>query len=427
MTHKQTVLPNGLRVVTASLADAFSVTVSIAVGVGSRYEQFDKNGGVTHFLEHLFFKGTKKRPSTKIISEQIDAVGGYNNAYTSNEMTNYYIKVPHQHLALSIDILSDMLQNSLFEADEIDRERNVVLEEMNVYRDDPHSYVHRLAPPLLWPGHPLSQEVIGSEEVIKTITRQDIVRYKDRHYQPGNMVLAAAGRVDHEEVVSLAEKLLSELPARDPAAPAKVQKVLSSPKTASLIKDTAQTHLTISTVAYPYRHPDDPAAKILATILGRGLSSRLFLNVRERKGLAYSVNASTDNFVDTGEFTVYAGVNLDKTPDAILAILEELDQIRKEPVGAEELSKAKNQIKGGLQMAMENSGSIADRLATQMVLLGSIKSVEDTLADIEAVTSDDVRRVASKMLAPGRLRMGIISPDPTAAVKIFEQAVTGEK
>ncbi|HSX41339.1 MAG TPA: pitrilysin family protein [Candidatus Saccharimonadales bacterium] len=427
MTHKETTLPNGLRIVTAHMADAFSVTASIAVGVGSRYEDFEVNGGVTHFLEHLFFKGTKKRPSTKIISEQIDAVGGYNNAYTSNDMTNYYVKAPYQHLGLALDILSDMLRDSLFDAAEIDRERGVVLEEMNVYHDDPHRYVYRLTPPLLWPGHPLSQPVLGSEDVIKNITRDQIVSYKESHYKPGNMVVAIAGRVDHDAAVKMVTGLLGDLPAEETPAELMVEKTLAPDMVASLTKDTAQTHLTINTIAYPTRHAKDPAARVIAAILGRGLSSRLFLNVRERKGLAYSINAGTDSFVDTGEFAVYAGVNLDKTNDAIVAILEELEKIRTEPVGAEELAKAKSQLSGGLQMAMESNGAIADRLATQMVIMGSIKSVEQSLKDINGVTAEDVQAVAAEMLEPSRLRMGIISPDPSGAIKTFEQAIKGEK
>jgi predicted Zn-dependent peptidase len=424
MKYQVSTLPNKLRVVTADMAGAYSATISVSVGVGSRYEQFDRNGGLSHFLEHLMFKGTHKRPSTKIISEQIDAVGGWNNAYTTNEMTNFYVKVPFQHTELGLDILGDMLTDSLFDAGEIDRERGVVLEEMNVYRDDPASYVHRLTPELLWPGHPLAHEVLGSEEVIRTIKRDDVVAYQQHYYQPGNMVVAAAGRVDHDEMVKLAQRLFGGLSNQPVTAAPAVTTELAPKKVSTFVKDTAQTHLVIGTVAYPYRHPDDAAAKLVATILGRGLSSRLFMNVRERKGLAYTVTAGLDNFVDTGEFEVYAGVNLAKTNDAIEAIIEELQTITTETVGDEELSKAKNQIRGSLQMAMESNSAVADRLGSQLLLLNEIRSIEDTLDEVDAVTPADIKRVAGAMLAPDRLRMGIISPDPEPAATAFTKFVS---
>jgi predicted Zn-dependent peptidase len=419
MKPQRTRLANGLQIITADMPGTYSATISIFAGVGSRYERFTENGGVSHFLEHLLFKGTANRPTTKIISEQIDAVGGWNNAYTSAELTNFYIKVPYEHTSLALDILSDMIQNSLLDASEIDRERGVVLEEMNVYRDDPASYVHRLTPAMLWPGHPLACDVLGSEEVIKTIPRDQIAAYLRQYYQPHNLVVVAAGRVNHEEIIKQVEGLMGGMKGKRPERPVPVTSELTGEAVATLTKDTAQVHLVIGTTAYPYRHADDPAAKIIATILGRGLSSRLFTNVRERKGLAYSIGAGIENYVDSGEFEVYAGVNRTKQGEAITAIIEELQLITTQPVATAELAKAKNQIRGSLQMAMESSGAVADRLGTQQILLGKIRSVEDTLADIDAVTAADVTRVAADMLAPQRLRLGIISPEPQTAVDTF--------
>src|SRR4051812_15970942 len=208
MNVRVSTLSNGLRIATAEFAEAYSVTASITVGVGGRYEQQVINGGISHFLEHLLFKGTEKRPSTKVISEQIDAVGGYNNAYTTNEVTDYYIKLPYQHLDMGLDILSDMIRNSIFDADEIDRERGVVLEEINVYHDDPASYVHRLTPELLWPGHPLAKEVLGSPEVISTVSRQNIIDFQKAYYRPNNMVVSVAGKIKHEQVVDRVKSLM---------------------------------------------------------------------------------------------------------------------------------------------------------------------------------------------------------------------------
>lgn len=419
MNNRITTLANGLRVGTTHMPGAFSATVVIMVGVGSRYENYSKNGGVSHFLEHLLFKGTTKRPSTKIISEQIDEVGGWNNAYTSSELTSYYVKVPHKHVSLGLDILADMVRDPLLAKDEIDRERGVVLEEMNVYRDDPASYVHRLTPALLWPDHPLSQEVLGSEKVIETIQRNEIKNYMQHHYQSQNMVVVAAGRVDHDAIVAQAERLLGDLPGREPDECSRVGDGLSKKTANSIQKDTAQVHLVIGARAYPYRDRSDPAAKLVTTILGRGLSSRLFLNVRERLGLAYSVNSSLENYIDSGEFEVYAGVNRAKQTEAIKAIIDELQIIATEPVGKDELAKAKNQVRGGLEMAMESNGAVADRSGTQILLLGSVRTVDQVLADIDAVTPAQITSVAAEMLQPNRLRLGIISPEPDAAIEAF--------
>jgi predicted Zn-dependent peptidase len=421
MTPQITTLSNGLRVLTAEMPGAYSATVSVQIGAGSRYEQRSVNGGVSHFLEHLLFKGTTKRPTTKIISEQVDAVGGWNNAYTSTELTNYLVKVPYQHTELGVDIIADMIRNSLFDADEIDRERNVVIEEMNVYQDDPASFVHRLTPKLLWPNHPLADPVLGNKKVIKGIKRDEIVAYRDQYYRPSNMVLSVAGRVKHECIVKLAERYFGDMEDKSTPKALPVTTTLDSKICTTLPKDTAQTHLVIGTIAYPIDHPNTPTARLIGTILGRGLSSRLFENVRERKGLAYSINAGVSSMVDTGEFEVYAGVNLDKTVDAINAIMEELQIISTQLVGDDELNKAKNQIRGGIEMGMESNTNVADRYGSQLLLLNKVRSVEDVMAEIDAVTPAKVKRVAAEMLDPKRLRLGIIAPDPKPAVAAFKK------
>jgi predicted Zn-dependent peptidase len=423
MKYEISTLPNNLRVVTAEMPGAMSATISVSVGVGSRHEDYDANGGISHFLEHLLFKGTAKRPSTKIISEQIDAVGGYNNAYTSNEVTNFYIKVPYQQLELGIDILGDMLQNSLFDAAEIDRERGVVLEEMNVYRDDPGTDVHNIPPKLFWPNHPMSHSALGKEDIIRTVKRDVIDAYHKKHYRPGNMVVGVAGRIKHQAVVEQVQKYFGDMKDHKQDPIINVKQTLNGPIAEAITKETAQTHVVIGTVAYPDLHPNEAAGRLITTILGRGLSSRLFLNVRERQGLAYTVNASNESFVDTGAFEVYAGVNLAKTSDAIRAIIEELHRVATEPVSEAELNKAKNQMRGSLQMAMESNSSVADRISNELLLLQKVQTVEEIMERLDAVTPDDILRVGAEMLDLKRLRLGIISPDPMPAVKAFEQLI----
>jgi predicted Zn-dependent peptidase len=426
MKIQQTTLDNGLKIITADLADARSLTANIMVGIGSRFEKFEENGGVSHFLEHLLFKGTKKYPNAQVIAEAVDAVGGYNNAYTSEDVTSYYIKVPSQHGKLALDILADMICNPLIEADEVERERGVIVEEMNVYRDDPARFVGTLVPELIFPDNPLGRDIIGTEKVINTIAVKDIVAYQQRYYVPNNMVVSVAGRVDHDAVVGQIKAAMGGAAPADRPVATPVGAELSDTLTMTHAKATAQAHFIVAARAYRHNDPDDAAARVLTAILGRGMSSRLFLNVRERQGLAYTVYSDINNYVDTGIFHAYAGVNLDKIDQALTSVLHELQEVRRMPVGEAELNKAKQQLRAGLEMSLESNSAVADRLGSQLVLLGDVKSVDETIAKIEAVTAQDVQRVAEAMLAPERLRFAIIAPEPDAAAEHFKSLVTKE-
>lgn len=419
MKINQTTLDNGLRIVTANLADARSVTVNIVVGTGSRFEEYQTNGGVSHFLEHLLFKGSKKYPTAQDIAEAVDAVGGYNNAYTTEDVTSFYVKVPARHGALALDILSDMVKNPLLDPVEIDRERGVIIEEMNVFRDDPSRYIGTLVPALIFPDNPLGRDVIGSEEVINSISPDEIKKYLQARYRPNNLVVAVAGAVDHDAVVSQLSASLGELEAGDLADVVPVVDGLDHDLVVTHAKPTAQAHFMVAARGYAYDDPDEPAARLVAAVLGRGMSSRLFTNVRERQGLAYTVFAEVNPFVDTGLFEAYAGVNLDKITQALDSVLHELAVIRDVIVGPAELDKAKQQLIAGLEMSLESNGNIADRIGTQLVLLGKVREIEDTIARIEAVSAADVQRVAGVMLAPQRLRFAIIAPEPQEAAKHF--------
>ncbi len=424
MKIQQTTLANGLRIITADLADARSLTANIVVGTGSRYEDFETNGGVSHFLEHLLFKGTAKYPSAEVIAEAVDAVGGYNNAYTSEDLTCYYIKVPERHGELALDILADMVKSPLIDGAEVDRERGVIVEEMNVWRDDPARFVSTLLPELIFPDNPLGKDIIGTEAVINSLPTADIKAYQQQTYRPNNLVVAVAGRVDHDAVVRQMEAALGEL---EPGETPNFIRVTGAPAgqlTVTHAKPTAQAHFLVGARAYPYDHPDDRAATVLTAILGRGMSSRLFTNVRERQGLAYTVFSELNNYVDTGLFHAYAGVNLDKVPQALTSVLHELDRVRQEPVAVTELHKAQQQLRAGLEMSLESNGAVADRLGTQLMLRGKVKSIDETIAEIESVTVADVQRVAQEMLAPEHLRLAIIAPEPEAAAEHFRQLVS---
>lgn len=424
MKIQQSTLKNGLRIITADLADARSVTANIVVGTGSRYEVFMTNGGVSHFLEHLLFKGTKKYPTAEVIAEAVDAVGGFNNAYTSEDMTLYYIKVPAAHGELALDILADMVANPLIEPAEVDRERGVIIEEMNVWRDDPARFVNTLVPELIFPDNPLGRDIIGSEEVIEKIAPVAIREYQRRHYSPNNMVVSVAGRVDHDAVVRQVEAALGSLESAELAAAPAVTDKVAEDLAITHEKPTAQAHFMIAARGYAYKDPDEHAARVLTAILGRGMSSRLFTNVRERQGLAYTVFSELNHYVDTGIFHAYAGVNLDKISQAVESVLHELERIRQEPVQQAELAKAKQQLRAGLEMSLESNSSVAERLGTQLLLLGEVESIEEVIAGIEAVTTEDVQRVAQSMLAPEKLRFAIIAPKPEPAAEHFRDIVS---
>lgn len=427
MKIRQTTLDNGLKIVTASLADARSVTVNVLVGTGSRFEDYQTNGGVSHFLEHLLFKGSKKYPSAQAIAEAVDEVGGYNNAYTTEDVTSYYIKVPARHGELALDILSEMVKSPLLDPVEIDRERGVIIEEMNVFRDDPSRFIGTLVPALIFPDNPLGRDIIGSEKVVNTITPEEITAYLHDRYRPNNLVVAVAGAVDHDAVVAQVKASLGDLEKGELSQIVPVVTGLDHDLVITHPKGTAQAHFMVASRGYAYDDPDEPAARLVAAILGRGMSSRLFTNVRERQGLAYTVFAEVNPFVDTGLFEAYAGVNLDKIQQALDSVLHELAVIREEEPSEAELDKAKQQLIAGLEMSLESNGSIADRIGTQLVLLGKVKSIEESLERIAAVTTADVLRVAKEMLAPARLRFAIIAPEPDGVAAHFVEYVTKHK
>lgn len=420
MQPKTTTLSNGLRIITAEMPGVYSVAVAIAVGVGSRHEQFDTNGGVSHFLEHLLFKGTKNRPTAQEISEAIDGVGGIHNAYTSNDLTNFHIRLPKEHADLAMEILADTIRNPLFEPAEVDRERDVVVEEMKMLKDDPGRYVHDLVPQLLWPEDPLGQEIIGSEQVIRSIKPDAIRAFQQKHYAPENMVVAVAGGVEHETVVQQMEHLMGDMAMADlPKAPV-IKGGLSSQLCASEQRDINQAHLAVAALGYPYGHKLDMAARVMANILGSGSSSRLFLELREKRGLAYAVYADYHNFVDTGLLEIYAGVGPDKAEEALEALMGELKRIADEPVEASELTRVKNKISGLLQMSMENTFAVADRFGVRYLLTGQVKTVEQTLAEIHRVSPEDIMAAAQDLLEPSKLRLAQIAPEPAKAEAKFK-------
>jgi predicted Zn-dependent peptidase len=407
--HKQTTLPNGLRILTQKLESTKAVTVLILVKAGSRCETREIRG-ISHFLEHMFFKGGEKYPDTKAVSETIDGIGGEFNAFTGKEYVGYYVKVANQHRSVAMDVLSDMLMTAKHDPVEIDKERGVIMEEYNMYQDTPMYQVGWDFEKLLFGDQPLGWDQIGLKEVINNVTREEFLAYQAELYRSDNMVITVAGNVDHEEIVAEVEKLFpmekgttefkwAELENKDEGERVILQK-----------KKTEQGHVVVGFPAYEEQHADHFVVKLLAIVLGGNMSSRMFLGVREAKGLAYYIQSSTDDYVDTGVVSTRAGVNLDKVEQAVEAIVFEYKKIRDEVIPEAELQKAKDYLKGKMVLKLEDCEEVAHLLAKYAVLYNEPMTQEDIEKAVDAVTVEDIHRVAQDLFKDDRMYMAGIGP-----------------
>ena len=407
--YEKTTLDNGLRVLSSSMPHTRAVSVGFFIGVGSRFEDEEENG-TSHFLEHMLFKGTEKRPTAREIAVTIEGVGGAINATTGRELTTYWVKVPQEHLALALDLLVDMLQRSKLEEEEIERERRVIIEEINMMLDLPADWVHLLLNQLLWPDHPLGRDVTGTKESVSRIDRERMFRYLARHYHPANTVITVAGGIEHQEVIEELSSALEVWPHREREAYLPVEEAQCEPQVCLGYRETEQAHLALSLRGIPRSHSDRFNLQLLNTVLGQGMSSRLFLEVRERRGLAYSIGSYASHLHDTGSIGVSAGVNPRRIEAALEAILEELDRLRREPVPAEELKKAKEFMKGRLLLQMEDSLAVASWLGRQEILEDRVLTVDEVLATIDAITAEDLQRVAAERFREESLNLAVVGP-----------------
>ncbi len=403
------VLPNGLRLILAPLESVMSATAIVMCGAGSRYETKQTNG-ISHFLEHMYFKGTEKRPTASDISHTLDAIGADYNAFTGKEETAYHIKSASQHLPLVIDMLADMLWNSKFDAAEIEKERGVIIEELNMYEDTPMRKVAELYENLLWGDQPLGWDIGGRKEVIRKITRRDFIDYLGARYAPNNLVVSIAGNFKRAEVLKLVEKNFGTQKKKAVNSYLPVVEEQSKPALLVQYKKTDQAHLVVGFRGLKMGHPDRYAAALLGVVMGGGMSSRLFVNVREKRGLCYYVRADHESYLDTGTLAASAGVDLKRIDEAIKVILAEFAQIAKKAVDAKELKKAKEYIKGKLILSWEDSRTVALSYGSDELLEGNIRSVDDYLKKIEEVTADDVLRLAKFLVDPKMLNLAVIGP-----------------
>jgi predicted Zn-dependent peptidase len=377
-------------------------------GGGSRLED-DRLAGVSHFIEHLFFKGTHKRPSPKEIADAIEGVGGFINASTDKELTAYWTRVPAEYTELGLDVLFDIVSNSKLDPADIERERAVILEELKMYQDQPQDHVQNLFEELIWPGHPLGRDIAGTQESVSRLTRDDILEYADAHYRLPNVVVGVAGALDENAVVELVRPRLTLLGGLNGHGAAAPPGALDGAHVMVRRQRTEQAHICLGVRAYSYLHPDRYAIDLLNTLLGEGMSSRLFLNIRERLGIAYDVHSFMQKHRDTGYVAVYLGVDPKKAVEAVKAVMGELGRLCDEEVAADELGRAKEFTKGRLRLDLETTNGVAFWLTYQELLLGEIKTIDEELALVDAVTVSDIRRVACEILR-GPIQMAVIGP-----------------
>ena len=405
---EKTVLPNGLRVVTAPMPQAKSVACFLMMAAGSRYETRETNG-IAHFAEHMFFKGTEKRPTARTLSTAIDSIGGEFNAFTGKEYTGYYVKCAAEHRDVALDVLVDMIRRSKFDPEEIKREKGVIVEEMNMYFDTPRDYVDGVYDQLLYGDQPLGWDIIGTKDTVRAATRETFLSYLDHWYRAHRIVAGVAGQVGGDVVARL-EDLLGDVQDGTADAPRPVAVSQAAPSVKIHTKASDQAHLRLGVHSYPLDHPDRYNLALLATVLGGGMSSRLFSEVRERRGLAYYIFGHNQAFTDTGSLFAQGGVDINRIDEAVATIVRELSHIASERVSGEELGKARNFAKGRFVLSLEDPKGLILLALRSEVLEGQLREPDEVLAGYEAVTAEDVQRVAQDIIRDERLNLAVIGP-----------------
>jgi predicted Zn-dependent peptidase len=411
--YKRVVLENGIQILTEEIPHVRSLALGFWVDTGSRDEP-DELAGISHFIEHLLFKGTEKRTAREI-AEALDAVGGQLNAFTTKEYTCYYARVTDEHFDLALDVLSDMVFAPLFRAEDIDRERNVILEEIKMYEDSPDELVHDVFATTIWAGHSLGRPIIGNARVIGDLSREEILSYYRQNYVPGKLVVAVAGNIDHRQVAEKLEKRLGGFGGQ--AAPRENSRPVPQSAVNCRQKETEQIHLCLGVPGLPLDDAQIYVLQVINTILGGGLSSRLFQEIRESRGLAYSVYSYHSSYRDTGLFCVYAGLSKNNVAKVIDLVFQEIRDVQKNGVSADELRRAKDQMRGNLLLSLESVSTRMSRLAKSQLYLGRVDSPEEVVEKISRVTEDQVKETARRMLTPEAFAIASVGPwDDCAAL-----------
>lgn len=414
MNFKKIILENGLRVVLVPQESTQAVTVLVLVGVGSRNETKEQ-GGISHLLEHMFFKGTEKRPNTLAIAEELDRVGGEYNAFTSKEYTGYYAKVDYKHLDLALDVVSDIFLYSKLEDEEIAKEKNVILEEIKMYQDMPMQLVGLLWEELLYGDQPAGWSIAGTPKTVSAVTRDNLINYLKNHYSAKNTLVCLAGKINGDEILVKVKNYFNGARQGDLKMKSPAREEQHRPALMIKRKKTDQSHFCLGARAYNLFHPDRYALSILSIVLGGFMSSRLWISVREKRGLAYYIRTVSQEYMDIGHLTTQAGVAHHNIEKAVEAILWEYRKIKTEKLDDAELNKAKDNIRGSLILDLESSDEVASWVAGQEILKNEILTPEEVFAKIEKVTVDDIWRVANDIFRPEKLNLAIITPTRTKA------------
>src|SRR3989338_1310666 len=420
---KKITLQNGLRIITVPMQGTNTVTTFVLCGTGSDFESREISG-ISHFLEHMFFKGTQKRPLPTDITHELDGMGSISNAFTSHELTGYFIKAGKAYIDQSFDILSDIYKNSLLKEEEIEREKQVVVEEMHKDRDNPMLYIWWIWERLLYGDQPAGWDVIGTEEVIRKLKRDDFVNYFFHQYVASNTAIVVAGNFEENAMQKRIEEIFGDI-RHDPPVRKKAEfhEEQKAPAIDIHYKDTDQTHIALGFRGYDANHPNRYAADVLAAILGAGMSSRMFTEIRERLGLAYAVSSAHESYSNRGYLTTYGGVAHDNVEKTIRAILGEYKRLCQKNVTDRELKKVKDYIRGTTLIALESSNAVASFVGGEEMLTGNPLTVDEVFAKIEAVTPDQICTVAKDMMRPERLNLAMIGPgkDSTPFIKLLQK------
>lgn len=402
--------PNGLRLITAPMESTKSITVLVMVATGSRYETPQING-ISHFLEHMMFKGTTKRPGALDISQELDSIGAEYNAFTSKEYTGYYVKCATEKLDTAIDLISDIFQNSKFDADEIEKEKGVIIEEVNMYLDTPARYVGDIFEELLYPDQPLGYLTQGQKEIIKALTRKDFTDYFNTHYIDKNTVVVVAGNIDSDSVKSKIEKSFSNVRTNPtPSLFKKATEAQSQPALRAHWKQTDQTHFILGFRGYNYFAEQKSVVDVISLILSGGMSSRLFEEFRNKRGLAYYVHAFNNPYADVGYFAIGAGVDNARFTEALAAAINECKKIVTTPVPEFELKKVKDYVRGKTAIGLEGSDDVASFYADQELLKNEILTLDEKMALIDKVSSDDIQKISKQIFRQPNLNLAFIGP-----------------
>lgn len=412
--YKKTTLPNGLRVVTEQIPHVRSVTIGVWVDVGSRDED-SRTNGITHFIEHMVFKGTSNR-SMREISRSIESVGGYMNAFTSKEHTCFYARILDDHTRLGMDVLADLVQNALFPEKELEKEKGVVIEELRNAEDDPDDIIHDYLEKAIFGSHPMGFPVIGTEQNLRRFTTRDLREYQKNHYIPSRIVVAAAGNVDHDEIADLAQGLFTRGGAK-PKSGSRRKPAARHGEVVEMEKPIQQAHISLGTTTFSVKHKGRYPLMVMNSLLGDGMSSRLFQNIRERYGFAYSVYSFVSLLSDTGTFGAYIGTDKAHISASTELLLKELDTLKRKPVSRGELKRTKEQLKGSMMLSLESIPGRMMRLGSSELYFQKLSPLDSILQQIDAVTSDDIQNLANSLFKEDKFSRVVFTPNGLSAAE----------